>query len=158
MHALRCFSFAAVLLFGLMPSAHASHYFVADIEFIDDVTRAEFVRFGYDDTEEVLRGLLTPDARERVADATGLAIGELTEIARICELLQVRGIGPKAASLLIAAGVFDVGALAGYEPGSLVAELEVVNSLGQYTNVNPHFEVVQQWIISAADAPYRVEY
>lgn len=139
-------------------TAAASHYYLTDLTVFDETVVQEFQRFGYETTEDVLRGLLTPDQRDAVAYATGIAVAQLAEIARLCEFLQVRGIGPRAADLLMAAGVFNVADLAARDPSVLVAELETVNNVERITGTNPTFDHVRDWVSGAATATYRVEY
>ena len=139
--------------------AHASHYRIVDIsERFSAEALAEFSRLGYATTLDVLRNVSTPDARAALASVSGVTVGELTEVARMCEFLQIEGIGPKAFQLLVAAGVQDVEDLAGREAASLLAELIAVNATQRITGVDPEVELVRHWIIEAAQAPIRVIY
>lgn len=143
---------------ALPAAAHASHYFLADVDFLSDVASEAFTRFGYDDTEELLVNLVSPESRRAIHDATGIPEAELVELARICELIQVRGIGPRAARLLIASGVQGVEDLAGRRADELLAELQAENAVGRWTTVDPHLEIVDAWVRGAADAPHVVRY
>jgi predicted flap endonuclease-1-like 5' DNA nuclease len=139
------------------PSA-ASHYFLADVDFLSPVASEAFERFGYQDTEVLLRNLLTPTARRAVADATGLTEAELVSLAQMCEMLQVRGVGPKAARLLLSSGVQGPVDLATRRADELLAVVQSENAIGRWTQVDPHIEIVEQWIRDAAAAQYIVEY
>ena len=83
----------------LVSSAEASHYRLADVEFISEDARAVFERFGYQDTADVLANVASPERRLALHEASGIAMPELEELAAICELIQVAGVGPRAASL-----------------------------------------------------------
>lgn len=137
---------------GISASAHASHYLLEDVEFFSEEARTEFDRFGIEDTEGLLRNLLTPDDRSALSFATGIEESELERIALICELLQVPGIGPRAASLLQAAGVESVMDLAGREPATLLELLVDANGGGTYTSVNPELHHVEHWVGGASEA------
>jgi hypothetical protein len=151
-------AFAVLLPATAAGPAYASHYYLTDITVFEETMVTEFTRFGYETTEDVLRGLLTPDLRDAFAYATGVSPGRLAEIARLCEFLQVTGIGPRAADLLMAAGVFNVADLAARDPAALVAELETVNNVERITGTNPTFDHVRDWVSGAGTASYHVEY
>lgn len=156
-HWLLCAAFLTATMAGVRP-AEASHYFLTDVDFLSPVAAEAFERFGYRDTEVLLRNLLTPAARRAVADSTGLSEAELVGLAQVCELLQVRGIGPKAARLLLSSGVQGPLDLATRRADELLAVVQSENAVGRWTQVDPHLEIVEQWIRDAADAPYVVEY
>lgn len=152
-------SLAAVAILTVATSARASHYFVVDIaDRFSPVALAEFERFGLDDTEDVLRNLDTREDRENFASVTGISADELYQIAVMCEMLQIEGIGPRAFDLLAASGVQSVEDLATREAASLLAELEVVNSMHQLTGVNPPLDLVAAWIDLAGGVPIRLEH
>ncbi len=151
----------ALVAFGLLLAvpASASHYFLADIaDRFSPLALAEFTRFGLDDTEDVLRNLDTHEDRADFASVTGIDPNELYEIARMCELLQIEGVGPRAFDLLYASGVQNAQDLAGRNGASLLAELEVVNASEHLTGVNPPLELVEAWIERASSVPIQVQY
>lgn len=148
---------ATVLTLGA--SASASHYFIVDIaDRFSPTALAEFERFGLRDTEDVLRNVDTREDRESLASVTGISADELYQIAVMCEMLQIEGIGPRAYDLLTHSGVQNVADLAGREAASLLAELEVVNSMHHLTGVNPPLDLVAAWIELAAGVPIRIEH
>lgn len=152
---------SALIAIGLVLAvpASASHYFIVDIaDRFSPLALAEFTRFGLDDTEDVLRNLDTHQDREDFASVTGIAASELYEIARMCELLQIEGVGPRAFDLLYATGVQNAEDLAGRDGASLLAEMEVVNASEQLTGVDPPLELVEAWIERATSVPIRVQY
>ncbi len=156
MHLLR--GILVALILGVAAPAFASHYFLDDIsDRFSELALAEFDRFGYRTTEDVLLNVLTPEDRTVLSEATGIPGGELAEIAQMCEMLQVTGVGPRAYALLQAAGVTDVRDLAGRVPEELVAQLAAANAVHAHTGANPHLEVVVGWIGAAADVPLHVE-
>lgn len=152
-------SLLACVVMVLAVPAFASHYFIVDIaDRFSPLALAEFERFGLDDTEDVLRNLDTREDRDSFSSVTGISVDELYQIAVMCELLQVEGIGPRAFDLLTASGVQNASDLATREPASLLAELEVVNSMHQLTGVNPPVELVAAWVELAAGVQIRIEH
>jgi predicted flap endonuclease-1-like 5' DNA nuclease len=109
-------------------------------------------------TEDVLTRVQTPDARSTLSYSTGIPEARLLEIARICEFLQIRGVGPKVAHLLVATGVANVSDLATRDPLILLDELQQVNAVEVHTNVQPELRHVQEWIEGAQSATQLVTY
>ena len=134
----------------------ASHYLLADVEgdFAPELVDA-FERFGCEDTEDALRWILTPDDRRSFASSTGLSPVLLDETAQMLDLMQVRGVGPRAARLLIATGVQSAADLASRDVETLLAEVENVNMLEGLTTVSPSFEHVEAWVDAATRVPLR---
>lgn len=150
---------ALCLTFLLATPAIASHYYLVDIgERFTEQQLEEFARFGLQTTADVLRNVDTVEDRADMAFSTGIPLGELVEVARMCEFLQIEGIGPKAFDLLRATGVVDVADLTTRNAAELHAEIEVVNQVEQITGVDPDLELVHNWILAAAQVPIRVTY
>lgn len=152
-------AFVALVTVAVSAPADASHYYLRDIgERFSSLQLEEFARFGFRTTEDVLRNVDTVEDRETLSFATGIPEAELIEVARMCEFLQLEGIGPKAFDLLRATGVVDVADLAGRDAEELLAEIVVVNSVEQITGVDPDVDLVHHWIASASEVPIRVAY
>lgn len=132
----------------------ASHYDVGAVPDFEPALLAGFEQFALVDTDMVLRAFLTPTNRANFALAAGVPEARVLEVARFCELLQISGIGPRAATLLMAGGVTSVADLAARDAASLLAELENVNSVEAITSVNPSIEHVQEWIGGAQQARF----
>lgn len=147
----------AAVVFVAVP-ASASHYLLPDADIFEPGEIDLFVDAGIDDTSELLERIDTPDDRTAFADTTGVDVQRLAELARMCELLQVQGVGPRAARLLMAAGIDGVADLAGRDPNELLMTLSATNGGGTYTRVNPSIDHVTFWVMGAAQAPVHVEY
>ncbi len=155
---LLCGSLLALSLAAGAP-AHASHYFLADIsDAFTPLMVSEFTRFGFETTEDLLRNVDTVDERNSFAQVTGIPASELHDITRMCDFLQIEGVGPKAATLLMAAGVSTVADLAEREPSELTAELVAANAVQHITGVDPDVSIVEAWVFAAAQVPIQVAY
>jgi predicted flap endonuclease-1-like 5' DNA nuclease len=137
-------------------AAWASHYRIEALDVFGN-TQVEALRSaGVETTEDYLRRTLSADEREALADRTGIAELEILVFARLCELLQIEGVGPRAAQLLRAGGVVSVADLAGRQADELEGVLGAVNAVEQLTGVNPTVENLAAWIEGAQSVPYHV--
>ena len=152
---------AAVLALGLVlgsaGEARASHYYLTDVEWFTTPQMIALRDAGIQTTEHLLSASLTAAAREKLASRVELSPGEILDLARQCELLQIRGVGPKVVRLLEAAGVEGVDALARSDAKKLLAKIEKVNASSKITEINPSIEIVSYWVKEAMKASLRVE-
>jgi hypothetical protein len=152
-------AFLAVALLAVPSTGAASHYYVTDIaDRFTPTILDEFQRFGLLTTEDVLRNVDTPEDRSALGDATGIPADVLLEITRMCDFLQIEGIGPRAYDLLRASGVRSVADLASRDSASLHAEIVTVNAVERLTGVDPDEDLVANWIAAAGSVPINVVY
>ena len=137
-------------------SAFASHYRLSVLEAFDGEALEQLHALGVITTEDFLARTLDRESRQTLSEQTGISELEILVSARLCELLQIDGVGPRAASLLRAAGVVSVADLASRDPAELTEQLASVNAVEQLTGVNPVEENLVDWIQRAAEVPYQV--
>lgn len=137
--------------------AHASHYRLASIEAFDSDSLERLHAIGVVTTEDFLVQAVDREARQALSQQTGIVEMEILVFARLCELLQIEGVGPRAAQLLRAAGVVSVADLAARNPAALAERVMAVNAVEQLTGVNPTEENLVDWISSAGDVPLHVQ-
>ncbi len=147
---------SAALVLVLAGPAAASHYFLEDAGLFSETEMEALREIGLRDTDLVLRGSMRPDQRAQLAFLTGIQEARVLELARICEFLQIDGIGPRVADLLLATGVRDVADLAQRDAEVLLAEIQVVNAEAQAVSVLPDLEHVSLWIEGARAARFRL--
>jgi len=143
---MRYFLSVAVLLVLLGGKAEASHYDIADVSLVSDAVVERLLADGIGDTEKLLSRLLTPGDRAAFAQKYGLTASEVHDLARQLEFMQIVGVGPKAARLLILANVESVVALSKLDPAVLLDVLLRVNREHAITGVQPDMIVVRDWI------------
>lgn len=136
----------------------ASHYFLEDAQYFSADEVEAFQRIDMRDTETVLRALITPEQRGAAVFVTGIDGQRIYEIAQICELLQVTGVGPRVAELLLLSGVRGVADLAARDAAALLAEVENVNSVHSIVATYPGLEHVEEWIAGARAARYHLRF
>jgi len=141
-----------VLLFLVIAAgtALASHYPLDAATFLSDGERAALVERGIEDTAQLLEATDTAKERAALAGPSGLDKKRLREIHEVCDLLQVRGIGPKMAGVLRLAGVYDTRALAGEEATALAGKMKKANDVHKVSEILPEPAVLAGWIEQAA--------
>jgi hypothetical protein len=136
----------------MAPDARASHYLLQDIEMFEPELTEFFVAQGMLHTRDILLALRDAEGRQVLARSSGIAEARLLETAILLELVQVEGIGPRAARLLLAAEVEGVIDLASRSAPELLARCEQANEGFTYTSVHPSLHHVQGWIHEASSA------
>jgi len=155
------FWFAAITSLTLalaQGSALASHYAVGDIPTLISAADAEKLKKGgVNSTEEMLSKAATAKDRKALAKASGLSAASIMNIAKRCDLLRVKGIGPEMVLLLEAAGVKTAADLAKKDPAALTAETEAANKSKKITEKPPTEPQFKDWIDQAKALPAAVE-
>ncbi len=141
--------FAAVLCLLLAAPALASHYPLEVVPFVEADHKARLAAQKLEDTEALLHALLTPEARKRLADTAGIPEEKLLEYARTCDLLRIRGVGPKMAKLLLLTGVQSLSALRAEKPETLLPTLRETNKQHGISEILPQEETLKDWIHQA---------
>lgn len=141
----------AVCIFG-SATAQASHYDLQDIEIMAPQLREKLLAKQIDDTELLLAELLSGKDREAFAKNYALSPEEVLTLAQKLELMQIPGIGPKAATLLQLAGISGVKSLANSDATQLLTQVQTSNRVHAITGVQPDIEVVSDWIKRAKAA------
>ena len=141
---------ALVLLLGSSGTVLASHYPLDAAAFLSDGERTALVERGIEDTEQLLAATDTAKERGALAGLTGIDKKRLRELQEICDLLQVRGIGPKMAGVLRLAGVYDTRALAGEKAEALAVKMKKANDVHKVSEILPEPAVLEGWIQQAA--------
>ena len=135
----------------------ASHYRLSSLDRFTGAQLDALSALDIETTEGFLVRTLDRAARGEVSERTGISELEVLAFARLCELLQIDGVGPRAASLLRAAGVASVSDLASRNPEELAQRVAEVNAVEMLTGVNPTAENLSDWIISAGQVPHHLE-
>lgn len=149
---------AAVLCLGLaVGQAQASHYDLADIDLVEADGVEKLAALGIDDTRQLLERLLTAEGRQDTALALGVDVARVTVLAQHLELMQITGIGPRAARLLHTAGIKSAADLAKADPAKLLEQLVAVNAEHQFTGVDPDNEVVSDWVAKASSVTHALQ-
>jgi predicted flap endonuclease-1-like 5' DNA nuclease len=155
---------AASALFFVLASlsmagtAVASHYAVADVPRLITAAESEKLhKAGVNTTEELLDKAGTSKNRKALAKASGLSSGALLDLARRCDLLRIKGVGPEMVLLFEAAGVKTTAELAKKEPAALTAEVGTANQSKKISEKPPTEPQLQHWIDEAKKLPVVLE-
>jgi predicted flap endonuclease-1-like 5' DNA nuclease len=139
-------------------AALASHYAVGDVPTLISTADADKLKKGgVSTTEEMLLKAAQPKDRKALAKASGLPAATIMTIARRCELLRIKGIGPEMVLLLEAAGVKSSAELAKKDPAALTASSDAANKAKKITDKPPTEPQFQDWIAQAKALPTVIE-
>lgn len=138
--------------------AFASHYAVGDVPTLISAGDAEKLKTaGVATTEDMLSKAAKPKDRKALAKASGLSAATIMDLARRCDLLRIKGIGPEMVLLLEASGVKTSGELAKKEAAALTAQADKVNKTKKITEKPPTEPQFQDWIEQAKKLPAVIE-
>lgn len=140
---------AAATTFLFSSSAFASHYDIADVELLPAAVQTKLIADGMETTEDLLGRLLTASDRKAFSQKYGVSDKDTNALAHKLELMQIIGVGPKAAELLTLAGVKNVKGLASADANELLEALLAANRAHSITGVQPDMTVVKDWISKA---------
>jgi len=130
-------------------TAQASHYPIEAVPFIKDEHKTSLAKLKVFDTEELLTALLTPDERKKVARKTGIEKKVLQEYVQSCDLLRVRGVGPKMARLLILSDVDGIKVLRAEKAETLLPRMQEANKKHGVSELLPQPDTLKDWIHQA---------
>lgn len=143
-------------LFG--GTAAASHYAVNDVPtLIAADAAAKLTKAGVATTEDLLQKAAKPKDRKALAKASGLSGAAVMDLARRCDLLRIKGVGPEMVLLLEASGVTSVADLAKKEAPALTAAADKANKAKKITEKPPTEPQFKDWIDQAKQLPAVIE-
>ena len=145
------------LMFVAVPSAMASHYDLLDIDIVSEEVSAKLVQDKIDTTEDLFALLISKQGRADFSKKYGMKPEEVELLAQKLELMQIVGVGPKAAKLLQLANIDSLKALTAADPEILLEQLIKVNREHAITGVQPDLVVVRDWINKAKRIPNHME-
>ncbi|MBQ9396002.1 MAG: DUF4332 domain-containing protein [Proteobacteria bacterium] len=138
--------FTALFLFIGVPTAYASHYDLYDIDLVPESVVDQLAAAKISNTEQLLANLMKKSDRDAFAKKYAMSEVDVDKLARKLELMQVVGIGPKAAELLFLAGIKGLQQLSEANDNDLLESLQMVNRVHNITGVQPDLTVVRDWI------------
>ncbi len=125
------------------------------------LTAAEAVQLhdaGYAKPSELLATAATPDGRAKIAASTGMSEESVLVAVKKVDLMRVKGVGVKYATLLLATGVDTVPELARRNAANLTKAMEETNATAMIVELVPAVSEVEGWISQAGTLPRVVMY
>ena len=148
----------AFALFGglvLLPLvASASHYPLNAIDIASSEETYALYKAGVTDTKTLLEGAGKAPLRAALAKKTKLTTERLKALAAMCDLLQIKGVGPTVARLLLRCKIPTLAALKAKsqaDAAALSACMARVNKESPLTELTPSIEFLENWIRAAKD-------
>jgi predicted flap endonuclease-1-like 5' DNA nuclease len=149
---------AGLTLRILAGSAAASHYAVGDVPTLISASDAtKLSKAGVSTTEELLQKAAKAKDRKALTKASGLSMTAVMTLARRCDLLRIKGIGPEMVLLLEAAGVKTTAELAKKDGAALTTAANEANKAKKITEKPPTEPQFQDWIDQAKQLPVVIE-
>lgn len=147
----RALALACLLALGglTVAPALASHYPIDAAPFVADEHKTRLTNIKIFGTEELLNALLTTKARKEMGRKTGIETSVLMEYARACDLLRIRGVGPKMARLLILSGVDGINTLRAEKSETLLPKMQEANKKHGVSELLPQLDTLKDWIHQA---------
>ena len=140
------FLFSVAFAFMFIPTAFASHYDILDIDIVPAEVSQKLVADKVSNTETLFAMLIKKSDRTAFAQKYGMSDEDVEKLAKTLELMQIVGVGPKAAKLLQLSGINSLKALTEAVPSELLEVLLRVNREHNITGVQPDLTVVTDWI------------
>lgn len=137
--------------------AFASHYDLPDVDFIPESAVAKLEQNKIHTTEDLFALLMGKKARAAFAKEYAMTPADVDGLAHKLELMQIVGIGPKAAALLQFSDIKNVKMLADAKADELLEVLQRVNRERNITGVQPDLTVVTDWIQKAQKITNHIE-
>jgi predicted flap endonuclease-1-like 5' DNA nuclease len=150
---------AALTSASAQAPADTQHIAVEDVEGIGPAHAQRLASVGIATTDDLLRAGATHDARERIAEATGISGKLIRDWVDKVDLMRVPGVGPQYSDLLEAAGVDSPAELAQRNPANLATTLqEVVAARPGIVRRVPTETEIAEWIAEAGKLPKIVQH
>lgn len=102
-------------------------------------------------TESLLEQASTRKGRAEVSQRTGISTADLLKWAQQADMMRVGGIGSEYADLLAAVGVDTIKVLRRRNAENLMVTMTHVNTRRRLVQRLPTVEMVEGWIVAAAD-------
>lgn len=154
---MRSIAVIAFLVLLVPQFASASEYDLEDVDLVSPEMVQSLNTEGVRTTLDLLKQLLTSEQRSAFAARAQLDETSVKELAIRLELMQLAGIGAKAAALLNAAGVTSCVDLASRDAATLLELLLATNAEKAITGKDPDQLVVADWIEKAKTASIHLE-
>lgn len=135
----------------------ASHYRLPASGIANKSETAALAKEGVRTTEALLKAAAKSKARRALGQKTGISYERLTELASLCDLLRVDGIGPSIARLMRLSDVADSGVLKRQSAGTLLTRMRSANASHGIMEVLPSEPTLASWIKRASGLPKLLE-
>ncbi|MBM4388222.1 MAG: DUF4332 domain-containing protein, partial [Deltaproteobacteria bacterium] len=117
-----------IAAFLAMPlSAAASAYDLEFLDFIEAKDVASLRKEKIITSDELYNAMKAKDKGKKLSKKTGIPMQKLSEWAKFCDLLRIKGVGPKLAKLLGIVGVQTTKDLASQNPQELLKKISEAN-------------------------------
>jgi len=138
------FPFLAILIFSL--PVFAGHYPIDSIQFPFPLPVKQLQKNKVHTTLDLWKSTRTKKQQRSLAGRLHLSLTRVQRFHDFCDLLRVRGIGPKVATVMQAAGIKNAAALAKADPKALNERVKQTNKHLHVLGKLPGIEIVRWWV------------
>jgi predicted flap endonuclease-1-like 5' DNA nuclease len=153
----RIFSLLLALAIILPTGAEASHYSLNVIDLCTGKQSFTLLKHDILTTKDLLSATSTKQKREALAKKTGFSMATLEDWARFCDLLQVKGIGPKMVRLLREVGIKTSDDLEKADPAEILEALPKAAKKQKLEGPLPGMVQLTDWIEQASSLPVEID-
>ncbi|NOZ00532.1 MAG: DUF4332 domain-containing protein [Deltaproteobacteria bacterium] len=144
--------FPMLALFFLLPApAFASHYDLASIDLVDATMVKRLAGLDIRTTEDLYNATRTGRRVARLASKIKVQRGEVREWRDFCDMLWIRGVGPKVVRVLKLTGVRRLTQMSKEDPARLLERIRKQNHIHGVLGKLPGKDTVEGWIEQARD-------
>ena len=134
-------------------AAQASEYPLESVSFLKAKEVKALNKLPAKTTHEAGKALAEPKARKKAAKKISLSKTRLNDLARLFDLLRIKGLGPRMALLFSATKIWTCEELAKQDAEALAKQLMEVNSKEGIANKVPDAAMLKDWIAQAGALP-----
>ena len=120
---------------------------------INTADAAKLQAVGVEKVSSLYKTAATPQGRLELSNQSGLSVDEILVMEKKLDLMRVKGVGPKYATLLVASGIDSVPELGTRNPANLLARMTEVNTAEQIVANLPSEAEVTAWVAQAKTLP-----
>lgn len=149
MKAIKIFTLSLFIVLFFKGSLFSSHYPLYEIDFIDKEMVEKLKTIGIETTKDLFDILKNKRKFNAVIKKIKIKKYRLKKWIEFCDLLRIKGIGPKVARVLTLAGVKNSRILSRQEPEKLLKKIIRVNKKFEILGKIPDIDTVKDWIEQA---------
>ena len=143
---------SCIVLAGSMLIAQpvwASHYDLASVDVVEEALVTKLEHAGIRTTEDLWNKTKTTRAVAQLARKVGVSKAKVKDWHDFCDLLRIKGVGPKVVRVLQLTGVQRIADMAAQDPAKLTAQLKTTNTQYQILGKLPDEASMRDWIEQA---------
>jgi small subunit ribosomal protein S2 len=129
---------------------------ITDIEGIGPKYGEALIKVGIPTVDQLLEKCSSADAREKIAESTGLNLKSLERWVKMSDFFRITGVEGNEAELLEVSGYNNLADLAAANASDVLSKLEATNAEKSLAPSVPEESVIESWINEAKTLPAKL--